>query len=647
MATLQESQPLQEVDLDKTDELPVLDMSKFPHADKEPGATARLDPNATTSDTDRHVRIDLPALIDSVQQAEARIAQQNAHQEILDRELKTSRERIEESTRESLRLNGETQALRATLAAREDALAQAMHTVGDRDHQINELRREHAGLLQKLEANIAATVALSADLGSARTQIEQGRSDLQSAQASISALSVQIKNSENSLAHSQREAALFKKQSTEFLENLQSREWQRSNREDLFREMDGQLAAALANAAKFEGQADALSGKLNAAEAQLDERAQSLRSLQASLEQSAEASKKQLAALEDSERTRQELLLQIKERDAEQSKSSAERTQLADTLSARERALQEEREIKSQLQVQLQSLEAGQAEHMARIAELDRALSAAKQQKRLDDEQIQRQLAAIEAAKSESATHRQRIDKLEGELSATTSLLDEVRRPIEAAEADIQRLRSELDAKSQAFEASEGEVRKLQTALERSRGALEEREFLIRRLERSANNSAQVLGRLQSSIERLGASPGQGTVSAHPTAHPAAPHGHDAPEPAYQSATQLTGSLMRIDNGLATTYALGGRTRLGRSPESDVRIDSSSVSRHHALIVTGAQHAIIEDLNSTNGVIVNGRKINRHKLKDGDVVVIGEAQFKFSDSGSLLPEANPVSFAPS
>ena len=71
-------------------------------------------------------------------------------------------------------------------------------------------------------------------------------------------------------------------------------------------------------------------------------------------------------------------------------------------------------------------------------------------------------------------------------------------------------------------------------------------------------------------------------------------------------------------------------TRIGRAPGCELRIDSSSVSRHHALLLLGQRDAIIEDLNSTNGVIVNGRKISRQMLNDGDMVTIGEAQFRFN-----------------
>ena len=53
------------------------------------------------------------------------------------------------------------------------------------------------------------------------------------------------------------------------------------------------------------------------------------------------------------------------------------------------------------------------------------------------------------------------------------------------------------------------------------------------------------------------------------------------------------------------------------------------MSRHHALILVGPREAIIEDLNSTNGVLVNGRKVSRQQLADGDAVTIGEIQFRY------------------
>jgi ABC transport system ATP-binding/permease protein len=46
---------------------------------------------------------------------------------------------------------------------------------------------------------------------------------------------------------------------------------------------------------------------------------------------------------------------------------------------------------------------------------------------------------------------------------------------------------------------------------------------------------------------------------------------------------------------------------------------------------------VIEDLNSTNGVILNGRKVTRQVLSDGDIVTIGEIQFRYQAKPAPTP----------
>jgi len=48
------------------------------------------------------------------------------------------------------------------------------------------------------------------------------------------------------------------------------------------------------------------------------------------------------------------------------------------------------------------------------------------------------------------------------------------------------------------------------------------------------------------------------------------------------------------------------------------------------VILVGPVNAVIEDLNSTNGVQVNGRRVTRHTLRDGDQIVIGRAHYRFA-----------------
>ena len=55
------------------------------------------------------------------------------------------------------------------------------------------------------------------------------------------------------------------------------------------------------------------------------------------------------------------------------------------------------------------------------------------------------------------------------------------------------------------------------------------------------------------------------------------------------------------------------------------------MSRHHCQIITGAKSCVIEDLNSTNGIYVQGKRVRRHNLNDGDVVVIGKHELMYVD----------------
>jgi pSer/pThr/pTyr-binding forkhead associated (FHA) protein len=71
------------------------------------------------------------------------------------------------------------------------------------------------------------------------------------------------------------------------------------------------------------------------------------------------------------------------------------------------------------------------------------------------------------------------------------------------------------------------------------------------------------------------------------------------------------------------------RTLVGRKPHNDVQIDNLAVSGEHAAIITILNDSFIEDLNSTNGTIVNGKPIKKHFLQNGDVIEIGKHKLKY------------------
>jgi hypothetical protein len=72
------------------------------------------------------------------------------------------------------------------------------------------------------------------------------------------------------------------------------------------------------------------------------------------------------------------------------------------------------------------------------------------------------------------------------------------------------------------------------------------------------------------------------------------------------------------------------RVVLGRSRECDIQIEDPNVSRRHAeLRQEGSAYWII-DLDSTNGVEVNGRRVKRAKLTPGDTFTVGSTEVTFS-----------------
>jgi general secretion pathway protein A len=70
-------------------------------------------------------------------------------------------------------------------------------------------------------------------------------------------------------------------------------------------------------------------------------------------------------------------------------------------------------------------------------------------------------------------------------------------------------------------------------------------------------------------------------------------------------------------------YLVPGRCVIGRTSDNDLQVESTYVSRHHAQIVTTVDGSWIEDLNSTNGIFVRGKRVRRYRLAEGDVVKIG------------------------
>ena len=81
------------------------------------------------------------------------------------------------------------------------------------------------------------------------------------------------------------------------------------------------------------------------------------------------------------------------------------------------------------------------------------------------------------------------------------------------------------------------------------------------------------------------------------------------------------------------------RTTLGRKPHNDIPVDNLAVSGEHAAIITILNDSFIEDLNSTNGTLVNGKPIKKHFLQNNDVIEIGKHKLKYFNDTPVASSA--------
>ncbi len=72
----------------------------------------------------------------------------------------------------------------------------------------------------------------------------------------------------------------------------------------------------------------------------------------------------------------------------------------------------------------------------------------------------------------------------------------------------------------------------------------------------------------------------------------------------------------------------GARVTMGRGRRNDIVLHDSSVSREHAELVRQGEGWQVRDLGSTNGVLVNGSLVTQRDVRDGDVLLLGNAELR-------------------
>lgn len=88
--------------------------------------------------------------------------------------------------------------------------------------------------------------------------------------------------------------------------------------------------------------------------------------------------------------------------------------------------------------------------------------------------------------------------------------------------------------------------------------------------------------------------------------------------------------ILSMDGVVLQEYPLSKeRMTIGRKAHNDIVIDNLAVSGEHAAIVTIQNDSFLEDLDSTNGVTVNGMATKKHFLQNSDVIEIGKYKIKY------------------
>ncbi len=301
-----------------------------------------------------------------------------------------------------------------------------------------------------------------------------------------------------------------------------------------------------------------------------------------------------------------------------------------------------------------------------RLADVERqrlALAAQHDERRAQLAAAEEALAAERARHEvvEAAAQARLVEREAALLEAETRIAAGSVRA-EALHSELERLRVELEARSQAEAAARLQLERLDADASRPTSAVagqsdparvrdhwrvreEERTAELRRARedlREARLHADRLLELLRSREALGRYRDDFlAVDAAPQPPAAEPQPADAspvlPEPASVVSPAPSGRavppkryLVRLDDPVAPLQVLGQeRIRVGRTPDNDLQLDENWMSRHHATLRLGTDATVVEDAGSTNGVFVNGRRVRRELLRDGDELAFGKARFRF------------------
>jgi len=94
-------------------------------------------------------------------------------------------------------------------------------------------------------------------------------------------------------------------------------------------------------------------------------------------------------------------------------------------------------------------------------------------------------------------------------------------------------------------------------------------------------------------------------------------------------------------NTISDHFFESGRIIAGRAPNNEIYIKSKFVSRHHLQLFNDEDGCMVEDLNSTNGILIGENREKKHRLQDGDVITMGIHELIYTDLRQIDADIQP------
>ena len=206
-------------------------------------------------------------------------------------------------------------------------------------------------------------------------------------------------------------------------------------------------------------------------------------------------------------------------------------------------------------------------------------------------------------------------------------------------EAEVEYKRQQVAAQLVELRERELELRAATSELGALRSELDESRSTVTRLERTVADKDRALETRDARIatlheelkqriaEKRGAADFSPPADAAAAVHRPVAHDDGAAD------NTPTPALICLTGDAPKRFALTKKTvTVGRGAQCDLQIVTHFVSREHARLTVSGDSTLIEDLGSRNGVFVNSVKVDRRRLEPGDLVTIGETQFRFVES---------------